>query len=352
MPATGTLPAATGSPGDVPAAAPPAAAPVPVPPPTWPAGDAAGPEDPAGEVAAIPPRPAPRRPGLIPTDVADALAAVLGKATAGLREHEEGSRHGADIESVHQMRVATRRIRAYLRAARPALDADAAAGLRGDLADLAGALGEVRDLDVMIDRLHREAAALGEPDTAALERVIGRLDRDRTRARRALVAALDDPGHGSLLAELDAATERPPVANPWVDLRALAADEYRVLAKGRRRLEKQFGAHPPDDDLHALRILGKRARYAAELLGKDRDAAGFLSALAAFQEVLGDHQDASVLEDTLRALVARSGDADAALAAGRVIQGCRERKAAARARYDDAWAAVEAAAGRAFPTTG
>ena len=306
--------------------------------------------DPPIENAVLaPPRPAPRRPGLIPTEVADALSAVLGKATAAIREYESGSRAGGDIENVHQMRVATRRIRAYLKAARPALDSDAADSLRADLADLARALGEVRDLDVMIARMHAEAAALGEPDTAALETLIGSLDADRGSARRALVRQLDDPDYQSLLAELDEAVNRPPVFDPWADLTELGAAEFGKLAKAQARLAKKFGVNPPDDDLHALRIWGKRARYAAELQKKSKATAAFLDALAHFQEILGDHQDASVLEEQLRAMVAASGNAAAAVAAGRVIEGGRRRKVEARAAYPAAWKAVAHAARAAYP---
>ena len=295
-----------------------------------------------------PPRPAPRRPGLIPTEIADALSTVLGKATQAIRANEAGSRRGGDIENVHQMRVATRRIRAYLKAARPALDLEAADGLRIDLADLARALGQVRDLDVMIAALHAQAAALGEPDTSALESLIGSLDGDRTQARRALIAALDDPDYRSMLDELDRAVTRPPVANPWADLGALGAAEFDGLAKGQRKLVIKFGDDPPDDDLHALRILGKRARYAAELQPKTPEMTTFLQALAQFQEILGDHQDASVLEDQLRLMVSAGADSAAAVAAGRVIESGRRRKLAARAAYPAAWAAVHTAAQAAY----
>lgn len=301
-------------------------------------------------MALAPPRPAPRRPGLIPTDIADALSAVLRKATAAIRANEAGSRRGGDLESLHQMRVATRRIRAYLKAARPALDPEVADGLRLDLADLAGALGEVRDLDVMIDRLHAEAAALGDPDTAALDRLIDSLDAHRTAARQTLIARLDEPGYQLLLAELDLATARPPVADPWADLAELGAAEFGRLDKAHVRLFRKFGDDPPDDDLHALRILGKRARYTGELQRRSAPITAFLDALADFQEVLGDHQDAGVLETQLRTMVAVSGDAAAALAAGRVIEGARRRKVQARAGYPAAWNAVARAARAAYPT--
>lgn len=311
------------------------------------------------------PRPARRRQGLLPTDVAEALATVLSKATAAIRENEPGSRDGADIEHVHQMRVATRRIRAYLKAAKPALDPAAADRLRTDLAELAGTLGEVRDLDVMIDRMHSEAAALGEPDTSAMERLIQRLETDREASRRQLIAELDDPAFDALLTELDEAAASPPVADPWADLRQLAGLEWEKLARARAKLVTRYGDSPPDDDLHALRIYGKRARYSAELLtgaatgpapdgGKGprrRPTAAvrrYLVALSVFQEVLGNHQDACVLEDQLRELVAGSDDPEAALAAGRVIEGCRERCVQARIEYPGAWESVRTAATKAF----
>src|SRR6185312_618056 len=150
---------------------------------------------------AAPPRPVPRRPNLMPTEIADAIATVVGEATEAIRANEEGSRQGGDIEHVHQMRVATRRIRAYLKAARPVLDGDVVTTLREDLSALAATLGAVRDLDVMIDRMHREAAALGEPDTAALERLIGSVDTERDNDRLALVTVLDRPDYQDMLTE-------------------------------------------------------------------------------------------------------------------------------------------------------
>lgn len=302
-----------------------------------------------GQPLLAPPRPAPRRPGLIPTDIADTIGPVIGKAVADIKAHEDGSRRGGDIEDVHKMRVATRRVRAYLKAARPALDRTATDRIRGDVRELAGTLGVIRDHDVMIDRLHTEAGKLGDPDTGALEHLVNRLETERIRGRDQLVSELDDPSYGALLTELEEAAAQPPVADPWADLRELAADEWWTLEKAHRKLHKKFGNNPPDDELHELRIYGKRARYAAELLHEKGDIAAFLEALAAFQEVLGDHQDACVLEDRLRELVDESGDPRAGIAAGRVIEGCHQRRVAARAAYPAAWKRAEAAGRKAFP---
>ena len=314
-----------------------------------PAAAVAGPtHDGADVLEHFPPRPAPRRPGLIPTDIADTIGPVLGKAIADIKAHEDGSRRGGDIEDVHKMRVATRRVRAYLKAARPALDRTSVDRIRDDVRELAGTLGVIRDNDVMIHRLHIEAGLLGDPDTGALEHLITKLDTERIAARDQLISELDDPSYGELLTELEQAAEQPPVADPWADLRELAADEWWTLEKAHRKLHKAFGDNPPNDDLHELRIYGKRARYAAELLNDKGTVGAFLEALAAFQEVLGDHQDACVLEDRLRELVHDSGDAGAGIAAGRVIQGCFERRTAARSAYPDAWKKAEAAGRKAF----
>jgi len=138
------------------------------------------------------------------------------------------------------------------------------------------------------------------------------------------------------------------VANPWADLAELGAIEYRRLAKAQRRLESKYQGDPPDDELHVLRILGKRTRYAGELQRETKTMSRFLDALAAFQEVLGDHQDVSVLEDELRAMVAKVKSPAAAIAAGRVIEGGRRRKIEARAAYPAAWGAVAEAAEAAY----
>jgi CHAD domain-containing protein len=313
-----------------------------------PKSDALEVDEPDEHPALAPPRPAPRRPGLIPTDIADTIGPVLGKAIADIRAHEDGSRRGGEMEDVHKMRVATRRIRAYLKAARPALDRIATDRLRQDVKELAGTLGVIRDHDVMIHRLHLEAGRLGDPDTGALEHLISRLDTERVAGRDQLVTELDDPSYTALLNELDEAAEQPPVADPWADLHDLAAQEWRALEKAHHRLQRRYGKNPPNHELHELRIYGKRARYAAELLHEKGLVAGFLDALAELQEVLGNHQDACVLEDRLRDLVDESGDAHAGVAAGRVIQGCHERRIEARTAYPAAWKKVDAAAEKAF----
>jgi CHAD domain-containing protein len=124
-----------------------------------------------------------------------------------------------------------------------------------------------------------------------------------------------------MLARLEPA-ERPP---------SLDALVKRQLAKLRRSVDA-LDADPTDADLHSQRKRGKRLRYTAELARR----ATFVKRAKAFQDVLGEHQDAVVAQEKLRELAA-SATPEQALAAGRLIERARERQAHARAAWPKAW---------------
>jgi len=106
-----------------------------------------------------------------------------------------------------------------------------------------------------------------------------------------------------------------------------------------RKAVKALPENPRDEELHDLRKLGKRARYAAELAGRREIA----QQAKQFQDVLGEHQDATFAEARLRVLSETAAPAEA-LAAGRLIELERARKAAARATWPDAWRKLDRAA--------
>ena len=90
---------------------------------------------------------------------------------------------------------------------------------------------------------------------------------------------------------------------------------------------QRLGKDPTDEELHGVRIKAKRARYAAEALGGESK---FVSRAKDVQDVLGEHQDAAVAEERIRELVAQvRGTGRTALAAGRLIERQRSRRAAA-----------------------
>ena len=257
----------------------------------------------------------------------EALRGLLRRQLREIHAYDPGTRLGEDPESLHDMRVAVRRSRALLRAGRELVAADTAE-LDGRLQELGAALGAVRDLDVLLERLRSDAAELDALDGKAAQTLLRSLERERKRDRRALLRRLESPAYLALLDDFGRAIEELAPSGAEVSLDELAT---RALAKARRAV-RALEADPADDELHALRKLGKRARYAAELAGKEQ----VVRRAKQLQDVLGDHQDAVVAEERLRALAAAMPPAQA-LAAGRLIERERERKREARAAWKQAW---------------
>ena len=237
--------------------------------------------------------------------------------------HDPGTRLGTDSEELHQMRVATRRSRAFLRAGRDLLDPEWAEPVREELRWLGTVLGRVRDLDVLIEHLMPEVESLGE-DEASGRAVLRELERERRGARRRLLVALRGKRYFALLDAL----ERPLATGATEPtLEEIHAREHVKLKKAIKRL----GSESPDEDLHAARIKVKRARYAAELIGADV----YVKAAKKLQDVLGEHQDAVVAQVRLRELAERAPEA--AVAAGRLVEREAERAERTREEWKPAW---------------
>ncbi|MGN6378918.1 MAG: CHAD domain-containing protein [Gaiellales bacterium] len=280
-----------------------------------------------------------------PSAPADRLAAVIAVQYRAIMANDPGTRLGADPEHLHRHRVAVRRLRAILRAAGPMLDPAWTRELRDELGLLGRTLGPMRDLDVLIGHLEESAAQLGEPDDVTSEPLLQALAADRKRARRALMRALDSDRYMRLLDRVQAAAARPAVNHPETKLRGLAAREVRKLSRAAARI----GPQSTDAELHALRIRVKRARYAAELADPGaRRWDRMLARARDLQDVLGAHQDACEAEIRLRNLVAGVTDPPVHIAAGRLIERERVRRATSREQFPEAWARFEQARRRAL----
>jgi CHAD domain-containing protein len=263
-----------------------------------------------------------------PGDDALALERIRYLLAVQLREietHDPGVRRGDDAEDVHKFRVATRRTRAIIRATRPLLGGTLTS-LGNELKWLAAALGEVRDLDVLLEHLREEAADLGD-DGRSAELLLSALGREREAKRVELLRALDSDRYLALLDAFAAAVASLPDLEAPDGLRPLAAKALKRLRKAASALPDD----PSDDELHGLRIRAKRARYAAELAG-GKKLKPTIAALKHVQDVIGEHQDAVVAEGKLRS-VATAGSA---VAAGRLIERERARRAARRGEYAEA----------------
>ncbi len=277
------------------------------------------------------------------TPPGEALGIALEAEYRAALVHDPGTRRGDDPEDLHQLRVATRRLRAFLRAARPLVERDWAKALRAELGWLGGHLGPARDLDVMLDRLRAEIAALG-PDGQPASSLLDALEEERATAYLDVVATLEGERYFALLDRLEAAAT-PPLTG---DRTALAKIFHRE-AKRMRRTFEALGDDPTDDALHASRIAVKRARYAADLAAHElgRPGAHFIALAKRLQDILGDHQDAVVAQARIRDWASASSEPGRGLAAGRLVQLEQDRMAAARAAWPAAWRQLDDAARRA-----
>ena len=275
----------------------------------------------------------------------EVVQAAVGNALARMVAHDPGVRMGDDPEDVHQARVGTRRLRSDLRTFRPLLDADWVAGLREEAGWYAALLGEVRDTEVLMERLEHQAATLPKEDATGVKPIVRRLAREREAARVRLLGGMDSPRYVALLDRLTDATAWPlftttgaaegpdePAANA---LPGLVRRPWRRLSKAVKALPEV----PADEELHAVRILAKHTRYAAEaaagVVGKQ--ATAFAKQIAAVQTVLGDHQDACVMEGWLRAAGPKTRSTKEAMLIGQLIGLQRSEAAANRAAWPGVW---------------
>jgi len=259
-----------------------------------------------------------------------ALEELQGRLRDQLREierHDPGTRLGRDPESLHDMRVAVRRLRALLRAGRELVATDTAE-LDRRLKQLGRVLGEVRDLDVLLARFEAEAAELGGEDAARGEELLGALRTERSCSRSRLLAALRSDEYLALLDDTARAIDELEPSGSAATLDELADKPSAKLRKAVRKLPE----NPADEELHAVRKKGKRARYAAEL----PDRTKVVKRAKKLQDVLGEHQDAVVAAERLRELAAGSAP-EQALVAGRLVEREQERRLEAREAWPKAW---------------
>jgi CHAD domain-containing protein len=272
----------------------------------------------------------------------DAVRAALTGPTNRLLGEEPGVRLGKDPEAIHDARVSVRRLRSHLRTFRPILDPEWSRRLRRELAWLGDAIGEVRDAEVLRDRLwSRLEDEDAEGSGAAL---IVALESSRMAARRRLLEAMASARYRSLLEGLVSAA-REPVGLAGREV-GPAADALPLMAKPWKKLRKRVasaGSDPTDEALHRIRIDTKRVRYAAEafvpIVGKRADR--FASVASSLQSVLGEHQDAVTTMEWLRQHAEHADDPLVAFTAGRLAEVDARARAEARASWPKAWRKLE-----------
>jgi triphosphatase len=236
--------------------------------------------------------------------------AVLRRHLGSMLAHEAGTRLGEDTEQLHDMRVATRRLRAALALFAGVLPGHARR-MRGELGWLADVLGTVRDLDVQLERLDSWRVELRGEDPAALTDLARLLGRERDVAREDLLRCLDSPRYDRLVTEFTLMVRPGPGQGSGRQIKAARAPATAVvpgLIVARHRsamIAARRAARSGDHaDFHRLRIRCKRLRYALEFVSEiyDGRTRGVVRHVVRLQDCLGLIQDAQVAAARLRSL--------------------------------------------------
>jgi CHAD domain-containing protein len=120
----------------------------------------------------------------------EAAALAVGTRADEVWEHEHRAMDTADIEGVHDMRVATRRLRAAMEIFAPCFPKKRHRSALREVKDLADLLGTRRDPDVMIERLHAIEAGLTQEDRPGIESLCDELRAGQEHANRRLSEGL------------------------------------------------------------------------------------------------------------------------------------------------------------------
>jgi CHAD domain-containing protein len=274
--------------------------------------------------------------------------------TAHLRRHAralllQDVRVRRDLpDSVHQMRVAARRLRSGLKVFEPLLDYEWAEALRAELGWVAGELGVSRDTEVLQARLDEHADEVGEPFAGSIRSVVDPALSDQWHdARDHALTAMASPRYLAFLDQLVDAAASPRLndaaADPAQDvLPPLVEKAWKKLSKEVRLLELDGASEP----WHEARIRAKKARYAAEAVAPvlGEDVKRFAKALSGVTELLGEHQDAWVAQQTLKALAERPEvDGVRGFSLGLLHQFEFEQEMFARTDFVDLWPDIKRA---------
>jgi triphosphatase len=276
----------------------------------------------------------PGTPDLGPTEISAASTmgelafAVLRRQLGVVRAKEPGTRLGEDPEELHDMRVATRRLRAAFSLFAGVLPVRAKA-FREELGWMGRLLGAVRDLDVQLQSLAGMAVTgmavtgMAATDMVAtnssrsvapdvdghdpLAELAALLERERAAARTAMLSGLDSVRWDRLIKGLTALAQQGPARRSLstrvpaeIGLPELVLARHDKVTRAAKRAKRSGVV----SDFHGLRIRCKRLRYALEFSADvygDR-ASRFVRELTVLQDELGEMQDAEVASLQLEAL--------------------------------------------------
>ena len=217
----------------------------------------------------------------------DFVSDVIGREIGQVLRHTSAARLGRDPEGVHQLRVASRRLRSELRLLCPMLQNQWYTMTGKDLAWLGRTLGGFRDSDVLIALLEEIAHTDDDLDRAVIDKAVD----DRRAHHHRVVDRLSGKRYVSLVVTLAEAVVRPPLRRSYADPELIIVSQLRESWSALRIAAT--GVIDSPADFHQLRILSKRARYATEIATPivGDGAQAIVERFIAIQDSLGHQRD-------------------------------------------------------------
>ena len=249
--------------------------------------------------------------GLRPsTSLAEAAARTVSVRSAEVFGFADGVLDSTDIDAVHDMRVATRRLRAAIEAYRNAFPRSELQGTLREVKHLARALGARRDPDVALEQIDAIAGGLPPSALPGIAFFSDQLRAEQATANVELERALAQAVDGDLPAKLTRLAEAARGRETTLDEHAKL-----VVARRRAKLEKRIRRalrRPEPSALHDARIAAKRLRYVYEIARPcfPEEALIGIKHTRAIQDVLGEIHDCDVLSARARAGAERIALAD------------------------------------------
>ena len=253
-----------------------------------------------------------KSPGVQPDDsLAEAGRKVLRYHFVQMLRHEAGTRDGVDIEDLHDMRVATRRMRAAFEVFENAFTSKAIRSHLKGLRATGRTLGRVRDLDVFMEKAHHYLESLPEERRDGLRPLLHSWEQTREKSREVMVKFLDSQEYEAFKLRFDDFLNTPGAGARSVH--EATPNLVREVAPGliydRYAAVRAFDTILDSASLeqfHALRIEFKKLRYTLEYFREvlGLQAGEVIDELKALQDHLGDLNDANVAAHLLRDFLA------------------------------------------------
>jgi len=252
----------------------------------------------------------PGSPGILAEDtLAEAARKTWNFHFVTMLYHEPATRLGEDIEALHDMRVATRRMRAAFEVFGTAFRAKKLRPYLTGLRNTGRALGHARDMDVVVENANMYLESVARRKRAALAPLIDAWQAERAAARQEMLRYLDSDPYKEFTHEFRNFLDRPTLPGTKSAGETSVAQSIPEIIDSRLEAVQDYQEILPSASivqLHALRIEFKKLRYAVEFLREPlgQSAKGVIDLLKKMQDHLGELHDSDVACQNLREFLA------------------------------------------------